>query len=246
MATRLVNVVIDSADPHELAGWWSQALRWPAEHHPDESDVKPPPDTPGVELVFVPVYDERVVKNRLHLDLASQSAGDQQAMVERLLSAGARWKDIGQGDVPWTVMADPEGNEFCVADPWPAYGNTGPIAAITVDCVAPGVVAAFWEQAAGWTVQASSDAAVSLRATTGRGPWLAFTRTGEPHTVKNRVHLDVAGFRDDDQAAEVERLIRAGALRAEVGQSDLPEGQLSWVVLTDPEQNEFCVLSSRN
>lgn len=244
MATRLVNVVIDSADPRDLAEWWGAALGWSPVHDGDESYLDVPPGAHGIDLVFVPVDDERQVKNRIHLDLASKDADQHLATVERLLVAGARRIDIGQGEVPWVVMADPEGNEFCVTDPWPGYGDTGPIAAVTVDCVDPAAMAVFWEQAAGWTVQATSDTAVNLR-TPGGGPWLALARTGEAHTVKNRVHLDVAPFSTDDQADEVERLLRAGAFRAEVGQSELPASKLTWVVLTDPEQNEFCVLSPR-
>jgi hypothetical protein len=63
--------------------------------------------------------------------------------------------------------------------------------------------------------------------------------------VKNRLHLDVAPFPGDDQRAEVLRLMGVGALRAEVGQSAAAPDTVNWVVLTDPEENEFCVLSSR-
>jgi glyoxalase superfamily protein len=71
----------------------------------------------GVPLVFVPVADPKVGKNRVHLDLRSATADDQAAQVARLTGLGARPADIGQGDVPWVVLADPEGNEFCVLSP---------------------------------------------------------------------------------------------------------------------------------
>jgi Glyoxalase-like domain len=67
--------------------------------------------------VFVPVADPKVAKNRVHLDLRSADADDQAARVARLAALGARPADIGQGDVPWVVLADPEGNEFCVLTP---------------------------------------------------------------------------------------------------------------------------------
>jgi hypothetical protein len=71
----------------------------------------------GLPLVFVPVPDPKTGPNRVHLDLASASPAAQAAQVERLLARGAAVADVGQGDVSWTVMADPEGNELCVLSP---------------------------------------------------------------------------------------------------------------------------------
>jgi hypothetical protein len=86
---------------------------------PHEVAVEPPePDGLGVPLVFVPVADPKLGKNRVHLDLPSVSAGDQATLVARLTGLGAHPADIGQGDdVPWVVLPDPEGNEFCVVTP---------------------------------------------------------------------------------------------------------------------------------
>ena len=104
-------VVVDAHDPGALAHWWADALGWVVTlEDPDEVEIRPTPDTlPG--LVFVPVPDAKTVKNRLHLDFRPL---DQGAEVERLLAHGARRADIGQGEVPWVTLADPEGNEFCV------------------------------------------------------------------------------------------------------------------------------------
>jgi len=85
-------------------------------HH--EVAVEPPePGGLGIPLVFVPVPDTKTVPNRVHLDLAGPSAAAQAALVARLLDLGATPTDIGQGQVSWTVLADPEGNEFCVLSP---------------------------------------------------------------------------------------------------------------------------------
>ena len=73
-----------------------------------------PPDGSGSALLFIRVPDAKVIKNRLHLDL---NPDDQEAEVRRLLALGATRKDIGQGDAGWVVLADPEGNEFCVLTP---------------------------------------------------------------------------------------------------------------------------------
>ena len=65
-------------------------------------------------LVFVRVPEDKTLKNRLHLDLAPHSSQDRDAEIQSLLDRGATLADVGQGDAPWTVLRDPEGNEFCV------------------------------------------------------------------------------------------------------------------------------------
>ena len=71
--------------------------------------------TAGIGICFMPVTDTKVVKNRLHLDLAPGSPADREAEIERAIALGARLVDVGQtGSESWTVLADPEGNEFCV------------------------------------------------------------------------------------------------------------------------------------
>ncbi|WP_433292307.1 VOC family protein [Pseudonocardia sp. CA-142604] len=108
-------VVIDAEDPASLGRWWAAALRW--EVAADESfgvEIRPRREAGSrPALVFVP-GSAKAGKNRLHLDF---HASDQQAEVGRLLELGAQRADIGQGQVPWVVMRDPEGNEFCVLEP---------------------------------------------------------------------------------------------------------------------------------
>jgi Glyoxalase-like domain len=150
--------------------------------------------------------------------------------------------------VPWTVLADPEGNEFCVLDPRPIYRDTGPVAAVVADCADPAAVAGFWALASGWTPASSTASSTtgstasgrSLRAPDGQGPFLELLPSADPKTVKNRIHLDVAPDQDEDQAAAVLALTKAGAVRLDIGQGNVP-----WTVLADPEGSEFCVLSPR-
>jgi len=111
VASQWENLVVDAHDPARLARWWAQALGYQIVHEaPDEVEIRRSPDQlPG--LIFVPVPESKQLKNRLHIDLRPT---DQAAEVERLVDMGARRVDIDQGDVTWMVLADPEGNEFCV------------------------------------------------------------------------------------------------------------------------------------
>jgi hypothetical protein len=142
--------------------------------------------------------------------------------------------------VPWTVLADPEGNEFCVLDPRPVYRDTGPVAAVVADCADPAAVAGFWSLATGWKPASSTGTGVSLRSPDGLGPYLELLPSLDRETVKNRIHLDVAPYQDDDHAAAVQALTGAGAVPVDIGQGNVP-----WSVLADPEGSEFCVLSPR-
>jgi Glyoxalase-like domain len=248
MPTRLVHLVVDANEPARLARFWAAALGWEVgAEESGEVDVEPGgyryPDPVALPLVFVPVPEAKTVKNRIHLDLATRSVAQQEAEVDRLLGLGATPADIGQGNVPWVVLSDPEGNEFCVLDPRPVYLDTGPVAAVVADCRDPAAVAGFWQLAAGWVrgdSVAASAGAVSLRSPAGVGPYLELLPSAEPKTVKNRIHLDVAPWPDDDEAAAVAALLAAGAVPADVGQ-----GSVTWTVLADPEGSEFCVLSPR-
>ena len=245
VTTRLFSVVVDAADPARLGRWWSAALGWPITYEAPDEVVVEPADNETTEavpaLVFVAVPDPKVGKNRVHLDLASDSPEHQREQVERLVELGATYANIGQRDVPWVVLADPEGNELCVLEPRDRYRGRGPLAAIVVDTADPDTVARFWAEATGWPIGSRSEQVVSLFRPGGLLPDLDFGRTDVPKTVKNRVHLDVAPFAGDDRDAEVDRLIAHGARRADVGQG--PE--VTWMVLADPEGNEFCVLSPR-
>ena len=112
MTSRLWTVVVDAHDPATLARFWAGVLDWTIYYESDEEVVISKDDKTFPGLVFVPVPETKTIKNRLHIDLNPDA--DRYAEIERLIGLGARVIDIGQGDVNWTVLADPEGNEFCV------------------------------------------------------------------------------------------------------------------------------------
>jgi predicted enzyme related to lactoylglutathione lyase len=115
MSTTIETVTVDCARPWQLAEFWSALLDWPidGDNGPDDEEVAVSPRVAGpTPLLFLRVPDVKTVKNRIHLDLRPQ---DQAAEVERALSLGATRSQIGQtGDESWVVLADPEGNEFCI------------------------------------------------------------------------------------------------------------------------------------
>lgn len=122
MASRFTELIIDAHQPRRLAEFWCAVLGYEiieesdayveiAAWQPDEEAIRA--DTVPPTLVFVPVPESKTVKNRLHIDVRPIDRGRDEE-VERLLALGARHVDIGQGEQTWVVLADIEGNEFCV------------------------------------------------------------------------------------------------------------------------------------
>jgi predicted enzyme related to lactoylglutathione lyase len=117
MPVRLHHIVIDAHDLPRLARFWTQALGWQVLSEREREIVIGSDENAPVGICFMPVTDLKTVKNRVHLDLTTDAA-DRDREIDRLLALGARRADIGQtGAESWTVLADPEGNEFCVVRP---------------------------------------------------------------------------------------------------------------------------------
>lgn len=128
MTLRWYSVVVDTPDPRTLAGWWAAAIDWQVIYEADDEVVLIPGYVQGEDdvramawerippgIVFVKVDEPKVAKNRLHIDLAPHTSQDRDAEIARLESLGATRVDVGQDQsAGWTVLADPEGNEFCV------------------------------------------------------------------------------------------------------------------------------------
>lgn len=128
MALKWYTVVVDSRDVHAQARWWAQAMDWQLVYEADDEAViipswvtpealeEVPWERQGPGMVFVPVPEGKQVKNRLHIDVAPHTSQDRDAEIQRLLDLGATRVQVGQdeAEVSWTVLADPEGNEFCV------------------------------------------------------------------------------------------------------------------------------------
>ena len=241
MSTRLTALCIDANDPLRLARFWASALHWDIHDENLEGIGLVPTDGPRFRFLFLPVHEPKSGKNRIHFDIVSESAVHQAEMVDQLLSLGAQHVDVGQPeDVDHVVLADPEGNEFCVVLRGDFLATTGLLGAIVFEPAHP-AVGYFWSEATGWPIVYDQDGDTAIRAPDGRGPFITF---GPPVTAtktgKNRLHFDIAPLADGDQEEEVERLIVLGARLMDIGQGDV-----AWVVLADPEDNEFCVLTPR-
>lgn len=241
MAAHLENIVIDSLDPDGLARFWSQTLNLPISYRAsDEVDLRLTfSDDPDgfLDLCIGVAQEVPAPPHRIHLDL--YGADQQQQVVRRALRAGGQRLGIGLGEVPWVVLADPQGYPFRVRENPPAYVDTGPLAALLIDAADPETTAAFWAAASGWVD--STDAAtgglgyVVLRHPSLRGPLLEFCPVNSPKPGKNPIHLDLRAV--DDAQVEVERLKGLGAQPVEHDWGELP-----WTVFVDPAGNEFCLL----
>ena len=230
----LENLVIDAVEPQRLGRFWEAVLG--GERLTDKPDAFETRLTveggPVLDLCFQRVSEPPTEPPRLHLDLSN---GARQAEeVDRLLGLGARHLDIGQGDVPWVVLADPEGNPYCVMEDRPAYADSGLLAALPLDAADPDRDVEFWSWLTGWT-DAAGGAPRSLRHPSLRGPFLELcpepVRKGES---KNRLHLDIRLETGDDPDRVAASIAQRGG-----GKLHPAWGELPWRSYTDPSGNEF-------
>jgi hypothetical protein len=214
------DLCIDAADPWVPARFWASALGLEASGAGGNDAVLRDDRAPTIWVNEVP--EPKVVKNRVHVDLYAAAPGELLRLGARLLT------DHG----PWAVLADPEGNEFCV---FPEMGRTaaGPparMSALCVDSAEPEALATWWASVLGGDVGPGPDGAPRwLHGAAGlHDIVMKFVRVPDDRVVKNRWHWDVT-------TADVDALVAAGAtvLRAR-------DDEISWTVLADPQGNEFC------
>lgn len=237
----LENLVFDAVDPARLGRFWEAVVG--GERLTDEPGIFETrlavEGGPVLDLCVQRVGEPPSEPLRLHPDLLGGTHRDE--VVDRLLGLGARPLDIGQQDVPWVVLADPEGNPFCVTEERAAYVDTGPIAALPLDSADPDRDAEFWSWLTGWT-DAPGIGPRTLRHPSRRGPLLELCP--EPAVTsggKNRMHLDVRLEAGDDADRVAAGIAERGGRELHPGRSTLP-----WRVYSDPSGNELCVLPARS
>ncbi|GAA0389869.1 VOC family protein [Micromonospora gifhornensis] len=261
MACHLFALCVDAHQPSRLARFWSELLRWNVTDDPLDGVALLPTDDTGFRLRFLASQEPKIGQNLMHFDLTSTSVEDQQQTVARALALGARHVDVGQGpDDEHVVLADPEGNEFCVIEP----GNN-----FLAECEFVGALACdgsqqvgyFWAAALGWPLVWDQDQETAIRSPHG-GPKITWGGPPlMPRLGRNRLHFDLVPPPGGDQQAEVDRLLALGATRidadpgaspgdtglsetgrADAGRSETGRSDAGRVAMADPDGNEFCVL----
>ncbi|MEO3926773.1 VOC family protein [Micromonosporaceae bacterium B7E4] len=234
MLSRLLTVAFDAHDPARLAQFWAGILG--REIVEEAGGALLPGDDAQLSLRFVPSRAEKVGLNRMHFHLTSASLADQQHKVATALGLGAGHLDVGQRpEEGHVVLADPEGNEFCVIEPGNAFlagcGLLGELA-----CDGPREVGLFWSEALGWPLVWDQDQETAIQSPDGGTKVAWGGPSAAPKEARNRQRFDLAPA-GGDQQSEVDRLVTLGATRLEVDQDGA-------VVLVDPDGNEFCVRES--
>jgi len=228
MTSQLFAVCFDARSPRRQAEFWSRLLGWEA----DDASLVPSDDT-GFRLRFLPSDEPKTTQNRMHFDLTSTSLDDQRETVARALDLGGRHIDVGQRpEQGHVVLADPEGNEFCVIEPGNTFlADCGFVGALA--CDGSQAVGYFWSAALGWPLVWDQNQETAIRSPHG-GPKITWGGPPlDPKTGKGRVHYDL--LPGGPPAAELDRLLGLGATR-------LGPDEGGRVPLADPDGNEFCLL----
>jgi hypothetical protein len=234
MTSQLYAICFNATRPSELAQFWSGVLGRKIADAPDDDIAILRSDTAAFRIRFQPSQAPKVGQNQAHFDLTSASAADQQYTVARALELGGRHIDVGQRpEEGHVVLADPDGNEFCVI----AAGNkfladTGFIGALA--CEGSQEVGYFWSNVLKWPLVWDQDLETAIQPPNGG---TKITWSGSPVAHKagaNRVYLELALPTDSDWEAEVERLMSLGA-------TCTGESERGRVLMLDPDGNEFAL-----
>jgi hypothetical protein len=217
--TRFKDLCLDALDPKAVAPFWAGALGLTVEHQ-DNGDAVLRGSAPGQTLWINTVPEPKTTKNRVHIDLHSES-------LETLLALGARPQPVQHDEDPWTVLDDPEGNDLCAFVRPPERVPAYKAYELVVDAVDYRAIGQWWADVFGVELQQEDGKVWTwLEGVPGFAmeAWV-FGWVPEPKTVKNRLHWDVYG--------DVAELQARGATRL----GEMP----GWTVLADPDGNEFCV-----
>jgi catechol 2,3-dioxygenase-like lactoylglutathione lyase family enzyme len=236
MSLLLHALCIDALDPAALGRFWSGVLGRELVDDPRDGVTLLPTETTEFRIRFVPTDVPKTGRNQMHFDLTSSSLEEQQQTVERALVLGGQHYDVGQlPEEEHVVLADPEGNEFCVIEPGNNFlAGCGFIGALSSD--GSQACGYFWSTVLGWPLVWDRDEETAIQSPAGGSKITWGGPPLEPKTGKYRWHVDL--MPDGDQLAEVKRLQSLGARRADIGQGHVP-----WVVMEDPDGHELCVLS---
>nr|MCW2727977.1 hypothetical protein [Aeromicrobium sp.] len=217
------DLCIDANDVSAIEGFWARALHLDSEFFEDDGSavLRGTQESQTVWINLVP--EAKTVKDRVHLDLTATTLDDFAGQPQ--VSA--------DGELPWTVFTDPEGNEFCV---FLGSSRSPGLKDVVVDAVDHAAIAAWWADVWGGTL-GDGDGYSYLDDIPGAPvESFDFVPVPEPKTVKNRIHWDVVL----EPGVTVDDLVAKGATVLAP-----PTDDERWTVMADPEGNEFCVFESR-
>lgn len=238
MTAQLVAVAVDAEAPEELARFWAHALRWDARAADAVGVELVPTDATRFRLHFRPAASGKVGQNRIHFDLTTRSLDDQANTVAQLLTIGASHVDIGQGpDETHVVLADIEGNEFCVIDPGNRFLAGCPRLG-AVNCDGTHALGCFWSEALGWPLVWDQGEETAIQAPDGTGPKITWSGPPlMPTSGAERLHFHVAPEPGTSAPAALDHLVELGATRRDIGHA-CPGA----TALADVDGNPVCLV----
>lgn len=241
MTVQLLGLVLDTTAPTELARFWAQALGWTIEPADGGGVDLVPTDPTTFRLLLRPSASEKIGRNPTHLDLATTSPDDQQRVVEELVAIGGRPIDIGQGpDEPHVVLADPDGNELCIIEPYNRYLASCPRLG-AVNCDGTRALGSFFSQALGWPLVWDQDEETAIQAPDRTGPKIQWSGPPlRPKSNKERFHFHVAPTSGSSVDAALDHLLALGATHLDGG-----HGCPGAITLADVDGNELCLVEAR-
>ncbi len=238
MTVRLVALAFDALEPVELARFWAHSLRWQI-READELRVElVPTDDTSFDLLFRPVAHAKVGRNRIHFDLTTTSLDDQSDTVAELLAVGARHIDIGQDpDDAHVVLADPEGNEFCIIEPENRFLASCPRLG-AINCDGTRALGCFFAEALGWPLVWDQEEETAIQAPDGTGPKITWSGPPlMPMSGEERFHFHIAPTPGSSIQAALDHLLGLGATLLDIGRAC--HGA---IVLADVDGNELCLV----
>lgn len=228
-----VGVRLDAHDVDRIAAFWADILGWRRQAQPDGAIAVVPGDRSGCPLLVTAGDTPKHGQNRIHFDLTTGSAQAMQDLVARALELGAANADVGQSaDEPHTVLADPEGNEFCVIPPESTFlADTGAIGA--VNCDGSQAVGYFWSTVLGWPLVWDQDDETAIHPPSGGSKLTWSGPPLMPRSGRDRLRFELAAL--EPLEAVVANLLSMGAT---LSNAPTPERAL----MHDPDGNEFSIV----
>jgi catechol 2,3-dioxygenase-like lactoylglutathione lyase family enzyme len=241
VAVELVALAMHSNTPEAIARFWGRALGWEAEQVASGDVELTPTDPTRFRLVVRAGAAAKVGRNPIHFDLTSTSAADQQSLVADLVAHGAQPADVGQvGDEGHVVLADPDGNEFCVIEPGNRFLASCPRLG-AVNCDGTKELGYFFSTLLEWPLVWDQDEETAIQSPTGDGPKI--TWSGPPLMAKSsreRIHFHVAPAAGTPLQHAVAEMLRLGATHAAEDGRGCPGA----VALADVDGNTVCLVAT--